>query len=628
MRARSIPRILAWLCLALASSTAGPAQGGDEGEQARRAPGPRVWGTGSPQHLYLVPLLHDEGVSATELPPEALRVIDGSARVCLVAQPVESRLRAYRARRRLPPGRTLRQVLPAEVFAQVVERARARDVDMQSLMTGAVWWVAQRLQHVDRLSDFDGTSSVLAAVRERCARRGVVVWPLPALPTHGALSAARADAEQIERLQAVLASLEAADADGPWGRGALYAAWRSGDWPRIESALKADLGEPAPGDLDHPRRLVAHWSDAALRELIAGLATWTSQPTTICAGVGQCVGPDGLLARLRAAGHDLQPIRATGAPPPRPVPQAPSVAPPSAAAPRPRAARVRGPLWVEATAAFDAGQTWSREFAKGRASEVASRAARLARAMAIEDLGPERGALLASIRKEDLLVVGGSFDHIERALDALKVPYTKVAPWSLTRGDRASAPFEGFRVVLWNCGEALGRSGTRLVASRLRDFVRRGGFLYATDWSVVTILEHAFPGQLKSRGNRAHLPEMVVPIVRAERARDHLLLRGVPGGQLAPRWWLEQASFDVAPGPAFGGEILVEAPTLAKSFGRNGAAVVTFPHGSGQVLHCLGHCWQESGNLAGAVAAQRLVLNFVLWRMHRAATEPSARPPR
>jgi hypothetical protein len=38
---------------------------------------------------------------------------------------------------------------------------------------------------------------------------------------------------------------------------------------------------------------------------------------------------------------------------------------------------------------------------------------------------------------------------------------------------------------------------------------------------------------------------------------------------------------------------------------------VTFKHGKGRVVHALGHMYQKEGNLRGAYAMQRLLLNFL-----------------
>ena len=81
------------------------------------------------------------------------------------------------------------------------------------------------------------------------------------------------------------------------------------------------------------------------------------------------------------------------------------------------------------------------------------------------------------------------------------------------------------------------------------------------------------------------------------------------------RWWLEQASFDIEPLRKRRSTVLIESPDLEDLFGRNPAVAVTFKYGRGRVLHVMGHYYQEAGNLAGTVSAQRLALNFVLMRL-------------
>lgn len=252
----------------------------------------------------------------------------------------------------------------------------------------------------------------------------------------------------------------------------------------------------------------------------------------------------------------------------------------------------------------------TKPFRSHNSQAMAKAAGDIVRHQALADLGADNKTLLTGIRGKDVLVVDGAFDHIERALGTLGVPYTKTSPWNL--GNQQPFKIDGYKIILWNCGESLGQRRGKRVWPHLRSFVEKGGFLYTTDWAVSTVLVHAFPGSLTSNGSRAHLPEMVVPITPLRGATSSLYLRGVLGSPTPAKWWLEQASFDMTAGPSFRGTALVESTILKKTFNRSATMAAVFRHGHGRVLHSMGHAYQEAGNLAGAIAAQRLLLNFIL----------------
>ncbi|MDA1195704.1 MAG: FHA domain-containing protein [Planctomycetota bacterium] len=261
----------------------------------------------------------------------------------------------------------------------------------------------------------------------------------------------------------------------------------------------------------------------------------------------------------------------------------------------------------------------ARVFSKGGAGQGNQDAADIVRGQ----LGRGRrgnGAKLEDLDENDILVVAGSFDHIERVLDALRLKYVKVAPWSLS-GER-DEDFRSYKVVFWNCGESLGQRRMASIGTNLQRFVRDGGYLFTTDWGVSNVLPHAFPGYIRTNGNRAHLPEMVLHIEPHQGAQDHPLLEGVFTAGVQGKWWLEQASFDMSIGRTDAVEMLIDCPALRDQFNRSPGVAATFHYGRGRVLHAMGHYFQEAGNIAGTISSHRLALNFVLMRLDQDRKAP------
>jgi hypothetical protein len=226
-----------------------------------------------------------------------------------------------------------------------------------------------------------------------------------------------------------------------------------------------------------------------------------------------------------------------------------------------------------------------------------------------------RGRSLDGISKDDLIVVDGAFDHMERVLDGLTIPHQLLTPYdpALTKPQT----YAGVKFLFWNCGEPLAARRIAQVAPRIQAFVKNGGYLFTSDWGVSNVLQHAFPGYLDTQGRDAPLPEMVIEVEPGKGAQDHPLLEGVFVPGVRGKWWLEQQSFDLLVKRRSDVTVLIESPELKESLGRSPAVAVTFTYGRGRVLHILGHYFQEAGNLAGTMAAHRLALNFVLMRLEQ-----------
>ena len=101
--------------------------------------------------------------------------------------------------------------------------------------------------------------------------------------------------------------------------------------------------------------------------------------------------------------------------------------------------------------------------------------------------------------------------------------------------------------LLWAEGSAY-IVGVEAALSLWRPLIRDGGYRFTTDWGVANVLPYAFPGYIRTNGNRAHLPEMVLQIEPTREARNHPLLEGVFVPGVKGKWWLEQASFDMSVG--------------------------------------------------------------------------------
>jgi hypothetical protein len=206
--------------------------------------------------------------------------------------------------------------------------------------------------------------------------------------------------------------------------------------------------------------------------------------------------------------------------------------------------------------------------------------------------------------EKNVKVVPGDYDHGELVMTALGLTTGR-----LTANDIGLAvPDQEVRAIFYNCG---GREASATTLKNLERWVSEGGWLFTSDWQVEYIVERAFPGYIKVL--RTNTREQMTPndtITFTIAPGNHPLLAGLPPEEEKARWWLEDSSilFTVVKPEAV--EVLAQSADLDHKYGTKYVAV-TFKYGKGRVVHALGHMYQKEGNLRGAYAMQRLLINFL-----------------
>jgi hypothetical protein len=211
--------------------------------------------------------------------------------------------------------------------------------------------------------------------------------------------------------------------------------------------------------------------------------------------------------------------------------------------------------------------------------------ARFARAR-MEQEAPLDADVLRSITASDIVVVPGTYDHVELVLNALGMPYTGVDPAQL-----ASPPLHPEQLLVINCPGQV----PRVCLQRIREFVAAGGSLFTTDWALRHIVEPAFPGVLAY--NEHPTGDDVVRVT--VRNHDNPFLTGVMTGADDPQWWLEGSSYPIRILDPSRVEILIESQELGQKYGETAVAVL-FSHGQGEVFHMISHYYLQRTELREA----------------------------
>lgn len=199
---------------------------------------------------------------------------------------------------------------------------------------------------------------------------------------------------------------------------------------------------------------------------------------------------------------------------------------------------------------------------------------------------PADSEALAAVEASDIVVVQGSYDHVDLVLDALDLPHEKVAPeelWRLT--------LRPGQLLVVNCP---GRVDPRSIVE-IRNFVGAGGSLFTTDWALRHVVEPAFPGVLAYNDRPTADAVVRVEVVDAE----NRFLQGVMNPGDDPQWWLEASSYPIRILDPARVKVLLSSRELGERWGEAPVAVV-FAHGKGEVFHMISHYYLQRTELRNA----------------------------
>lgn len=187
--------------------------------------------------------------------------------------------------------------------------------------------------------------------------------------------------------------------------------------------------------------------------------------------------------------------------------------------------------------------------------------------------------VLDNLTDNDILVVRGSYDHIDQVLRSLKIPYAEIY-----QEDVMAADLKPHQTIFINCSSAFSPEMARKMAT----FVEGGGQLITTDWALISIIEPAFPNTI-AFNQRATADEVVrVEVVDKQ---DSVVL-GFLDEKAAPVWWLEGSSYPIKVLNPEKVKVLIKSNELKEKYGEE-AVVVRFNHGKGIVYHMLSHLYLQ-----------------------------------
>ncbi len=192
----------------------------------------------------------------------------------------------------------------------------------------------------------------------------------------------------------------------------------------------------------------------------------------------------------------------------------------------------------------------------------------------------------------EIVVVSGSWDHVEQVLDDLKLKHQLVAPSEL-----AKAYLNPRQILLLNCGSQVGGKN----ADILEWFVVTGGYVMSTDWTIQDTLERLFPAWLTSYKKEATNDDVVV----SEPCSDDPLLKNVFADHARTKIWLEIQSFGIQINNPYLVDTLVDSLELNQKYHLE-PLCVAFDLGHGRIFHSMSHFYLQKQSLASVRTKQEL----------------------
>ncbi|MCC7380213.1 MAG: hypothetical protein IT384_00175 [Deltaproteobacteria bacterium] len=229
-----------------------------------------------------------------------------------------------------------------------------------------------------------------------------------------------------------------------------------------------------------------------------------------------------------------------------------------------------------------------------RADEVSEKAAAKLLHDKLATERPEELAILKSVAGKNVVVVQGSMDHIEQVLDASHVRYTLITPEQVAGFD-----LKGDQIVMVNCPGVIPDGGV----AKIEKFVRAGGLLYTTDWSLLNLVQKAFPRTIahngRSTGNE-------VTAVKVDHHHDDLMSNMLLRKDRDPQWWLEGGSYPIKILDTKRVETLASSPEMKAKYGA-APVVVRFRWDDGEVIHVVSHFYRQLDAKGPAIAAKNAI---------------------
>ena len=192
--------------------------------------------------------------------------------------------------------------------------------------------------------------------------------------------------------------------------------------------------------------------------------------------------------------------------------------------------------------------------------------------------------ILKKVSESSIIIVAGSYDKVEMVLDMIKVPYILIQPEEV-----GQIELKPDQILIINCPGNIYEGAL----TKVHTFVKQGGFLFTTDWSLNNVLEKIFPKYVKYNQRPTGDDCVAVQVVD----KTNKFLEGLFKADEEPIWWLESSSYPIEILDKEKVKVLVTSREMEKKYGES-PIVITFGFGDGgTVLHMTSHYYLQRAEL-------------------------------
>jgi hypothetical protein len=163
--------------------------------------------------------------------------------------------------------------------------------------------------------------------------------------------------------------------------------------------------------------------------------------------------------------------------------------------------------------------------------------------------------ILDDLKKSDVVVVDGTYDHIHMVLESLKIPFV-----SIDHDQLQKAKLEPHQTIFVNCASNFPVEAARKLAT----FVSEGGQLITTDWALRNVIEAAFPNTIAYNNNPTG-----DEVVRIEVVDRDPVISGFLDEKSDPVWWLEGSSYPIKVLNKEKVKVLIRSKELKEKYGED-----------------------------------------------------------
>ncbi|CAF4734862.1 unnamed protein product, partial [Rotaria sp. Silwood1] len=209
-------------------------------------------------------------------------------------------------------------------------------------------------------------------------------------------------------------------------------------------------------------------------------------------------------------------------------------------------------------------------------------------AIALERLSQQDQTTIKNMREDAVIVVPGTYDHIDQVLTKLNLKFTTVQQHELM-----NYPLKTYQTVYINCASNFPREA----AYRLREFVEKGLHIITTDWALRNVLQVAFSDFVTHNGKSTHDEVVGIEVVDP----NHAFVNGfiLAATHAEPQWWLETGSHPIEIVDKKRVKVLIRSQALYDKY-QSDAVIVTFDCGQGNVTHMISHFYLQRSDTPNA----------------------------